>query len=207
MDAVVFDCDGVLLETIPAKLRAYMDWLPPEHESHRERFRIHNLKSFGTSRSLQLRYFFEVLLGEEVSEEVLEEEVVRFAGICEPLCEAAPWAEGAREFVQSCREAGADTFVLSGTPQLELEAMLEQRGAMEMFRAVMGFPETKTGGLRRVAGQWGFVRERTLFVGDAEKDASAAAQVGVPFVYRPSEADRPESAVSTETRNLMDLLA
>ena len=38
IDAVVFDCDGVLLETIPAKLQACMDWLPAEHEALKKRF-------------------------------------------------------------------------------------------------------------------------------------------------------------------------
>ena len=206
IDAVVFDCDGVLLETIPAKLQAYMDWVPPEHAAHREEFRAHNLKSFGKSRSLQLRYFYEELVGRVVSEAFLAGEVSRFAEICEPLCEAAPWAEGSHEFVEACREAGAATFVLSGTPQKELVAMLAQRDAMGLFQRVMGFPETKTGGLLRVVGEGGFSRERILFVGDAEKDASAAAEVGVHFVYRPSEADRPITEVRTEARNLVDLL-
>ena len=67
IDAVVFDCDGVLLETIPAKLQAYVNWLPSTRHSAK-RFREHNLKSFGTSRSLQLRYFYEDLLGQEVSD-------------------------------------------------------------------------------------------------------------------------------------------
>ena len=59
--------------------------------------------------------------------------------------------------------------------------MLSQRDAMELFELVMGFPETKTGGLLRVVGEWGLLRQRILFVGDAEKDASAAAEVGVHF--------------------------
>ncbi len=206
IDAVVFDCDGVLLETIPAKLQAYMDWLPAEHEAHREAFREHNLKSFGTSRSLQLRYFYEELLGQQVTDSFLNTEVLRFSSICEPLCKISPWAEGAREFVQTCRNAGALTFVLSGTPQEELEVMLSQRDAMELFELVMGFPETKTGGLLRIVGEWGLLRQRILFVGDAEKDASAAAEVGVHFAYRPSEADRPITKIINEARNLMQLL-
>ena len=84
--------------------------------------------------------------------------------------------------------------------------MLRQRDAMELFELVMGFPETKTGGLLRIVGEWGLLRQRILFVGDAEKDASAAAEVGVHFAYRPSEADRPITKIINEARNLMQLL-
>ena len=206
LDAVVFDCDGVLLETIPAKLQAYMDWMPPEYESLREVFKAHNLKSFGQSRSVQLRYFYEELANREVTDDFLLHEVDRFASICEPLCKAAPWAEGSKEFVEACQAMGTDTFVLSGTPQRELLAMLDQRNASRLFNGIYGFPITKAGGLLKILDEGGYDRDRVLFIGDAEKDASAALQVGVHFVYRPSEADRPLTIVQTETKNLMALV-
>ena len=207
LDAVVFDCDGVLLETIPAKLQAYMEWMPMEYESLREVFRSHNLKSFGQSRSVQLRYFYEKLARRSVSEDFLLHEVDRFASICEPLCKVAPWADGSREFVEACKAMDAHIFVLSGTPQRELDAMLNQRNAKRLFDGIYGFPITKTGGLKNILKQGGYKKDRVLFIGDAEKDASAAMQVGVNFVYRPSEADRPVSIVQTETKNLMTLVA
>ena len=63
IDAVVFDCDGVLLETIPAKLK--LIWTGYQQSTRHTKHSEHNLKSFGTSRSLQLRYFWE-LLGQQV---------------------------------------------------------------------------------------------------------------------------------------------
>lgn len=207
IDAVVFDCDGVLLETIPAKLQAYMDWLPEQYEALREVYAAHNRKSFGQSRSLQIQYFYEKLVGmNPVTKEFIEEEVERFAAICEPLCEAAPWAEGAKEFIQACRDAGSSTYVLSGTPQLELEVMLKQRMAMGLFDDVMGYPITKEQGLEKVRDNLGIDPCRILFVGDAQRDAEAALAVGTHFVYRPSEANRPTVDIVNEEVNLLDLL-
>jgi len=95
---------------------------------------------------------------------------------------------------------------LSGTPQEELEGMLQQRDAMELFDGVMGFPITKEEGLERVVQEHGFRPERILFVGDAQRDAEAAQAVGTHFVYRPSEADRPTCPIWNETVNLLELL-
>jgi len=207
LDAVVFDCDGVLLETISAKLQAYVDWILEEHTSLQPTFSEHNRRSFGQSRWVQIRYFYEELVKmESVSDVFIESEVQRFTEICEPLCEAAEWAEGARDFVLACNEAGSRTFVLSGTPQEELEGMLQQRDAMELFDGVMGFPITKEEGLERVVQEHGFRPERILFVGDAQRDAEAAQAVGTHFVYRPSEADRPTCPIWNETVNLLELL-
>ena len=207
IDAVVFDCDGVILETIPAKLQAYMDWLPEGNEAVREVYAEHNRKSFGQSRSLQIRYFYEKLLGmPEVPEEFVRSEVDRFSSICEPLCEAAPWAEGAGEFIEACNDAGCLTYVLSGTPQAELEGMLEQRNAMDLFDGVMGFPITKEEGLEKVKNTHELQPERILFIGDAQRDAEAALAIGTHFVYRPSEANRPTVRIVNEAVNLLDLL-
>lgn len=207
IDAVVFDCDGVLLETIPAKLQAYMDWLPEQHEALRDVYAAHNRKSFGQSRSLQIQYFYEELVGmNPLTEEFIKEEVERFAAICEPLCEAAPWAEGAKEFIQACNDGGSSTYVLSGTPQAELDVMLKQRDAMEMFNGVMGYQITKEQGLERVRDELGIHPERMLFVGDAQRDAEAALAIGTHFVYRPSEANRPTVDIVNEAVNLLDLL-
>ena len=207
LDAVVFDCDGVLLETISAKLQAYVDWVPEAYKDLQPTFSKHNRRSFGQSRGVQIRYFYEELVKlESVSDAFLESEIQRFTEICEPLCEAAKWAEGAREFVLACNEAGSRTFVLSGTPQAELQGMLSQRNAMELFDKVIGFPITKEEGLERVVQEYGFDPERMLFVGDAQRDAEAAQAVGTHFVYVPSEADRPTCPILNETVNLLELL-
>ena len=207
MDVVVFDCDGVLLETIQAKLQAYMDWIPREYTQYRETFAAHNRKSFGQSRGVQIRYFFEELAGVgEVTQEFLDSEVERFSSICEPLCEEAPWAVGAEEFVKACRRGGSHTVVLSGTPQKELEGMLGHRDAMGLFDWVMGFPITKEQGLEKVLGKYGVPAHRVLFVGDAQRDAEAAQAVGTHFVYRPSEADRPLCPILNEEVDLRSLL-
>ena len=207
IDAVVFDCDGVLLETISAKLQAYMDWIPAGLSGLKGVFSAHNRKSFGQSRAVQIRYFYEVLAGmTEVTEEFLEKEVARFTSVCEPLCETAPWAVGANEFVNVCREAGCRTAVLSGTPQAELEAMLVQRDAMGLFDLVMGFPITKEDGLEKVLNRYKVAAGKVLFVGDAQRDAEAALTVGTHFVYRPSEADRPLCPIANEAVDLRVLL-
>lgn len=206
LDAVVYDCDGVLLETIPAKLRAYMEWLPLVYEALRGDFAAYNQRSFGLSRVVQIEHFYCKLVGQTVSEEFIESEVDRFKCICEPLCETAPWVEGSKEFVEVCNRAGCDSFVLSGTPQFELEAMLRQRNAIGLFKEIYGFPETKKGGLARILRKSAHSPGKVLFVGDAEADAAAAKALGVHFVYRPSEADHPQTPILTEAPSLLELL-
>lgn len=206
IDLIVFDCDGVLLESMRAKIAAFSQWVPEAHAAQREAFMSVVMAGFGKARTHHIRTFYERILGQAISEEFLRAEVARFTEICEPLCAAAAWRVGSQEFVAACREAGIPRYVLSGTPQAPLEAMLESTGAAEYFDVIVGSPPAKPESLARILTQSGTPAGRSVFIGDAEADREAAEHVGTHFVYFPSEADRPKGRVQTEVGDLRQLL-
>ncbi len=206
IDLLVFDCDGVLLESMAAKIEAFRQWVPEAHAAHSEAFMEVVMAGFGKARTHHIRTFYEQILGRSPDEAFLEEEVARFTEICEPLCSNVPWRVGSREFVLTCREAGIPRYVLSGTPQAPLEAMLESTGAAELFDVIIGSPPAKPESLARILTETGTPAHRCVFVGDAEADRAAAAHVGAHFVYFPSAANRPLGAVATEVTDLRQLL-
>lgn len=205
IDLLVFDCDGVLLDTLPAKIKAFRDWVPEAHQLHADAFMQLVMAGFGKSRARHIRTFYEDILKESVSEEFLGAEVDRFTDICEPLCAVAQWRPGSKEFVSSCRESGIPTYVLSGTPQAPLEEMLASTSAIDLFDVIIGSPPAKPESLARILAETGTPAHRCVFVGDAEADRAAAEHVGAHFVYFPSEADRPTGSITTEVSDLREL--
>lgn len=206
IDLAVFDCDGVLLESMASKIAAFEQWVPAGYKAHRAAFMEEVMAGFGRSRTHHIRTFYEAIVGQAVSEAFLESEVARFTEICEPLCAAADWRVGSREFVAACRGVGIPRYVLSGTPQGPLEAMLESTGAADYFDVIIGSPPAKPESLARILAETGVAAERAVFVGDAEADRAAAEANGVHFVYFPSEADRPSGPIRTEVGDLRELL-
>ncbi|TVP79574.1 MAG: HAD family hydrolase [Puniceicoccaceae bacterium] len=206
IDLVVFDCDGVLLESMAAKITAFEQWVPAAHAAHRGAFMQAVMGGFGRARTHHIRHFYEDILGQEVSDDLLEREVARFTEICEPLCAAADWRVGSKAFVEACRDAGIPRYVLSGTPQAPLEAMLESTGAATYFDVIIGSPPAKPESLAQILAQTGVSAQRTVFIGDAEADRAAAEANGVHFVYFPSEADRPIGPLDTVVNDLQELL-
>jgi len=206
IELVVFDCDGVLLESMAAKIEAFRQWVPEAHSDQREAFMRIVMDGFGRSRTHHIRSFYRDILGEDRDSAWIESEVARFTEICEPLCARADWRVGSREFVIACRDAGIPRYVLSGTPQEPLEAMLGSTGAASFFDVIIGSPPGKPESLRRILSESGVPAERTVFIGDAEADRAAAESAGVHFVYFPSEANRPTGAITTEVSDLRQLL-
>jgi phosphoglycolate phosphatase-like HAD superfamily hydrolase len=205
IDLLVFDCDGVLLDTLPAKIKAFRDCVPEAHQLHRIAFMQLVMSGFGKSRARHIRAFYEEILKESVSEEFLESEVGRFTDICEPLCTAAEWLPGSREFVIACRNSGIPTYVLSGTPQAALEEMLVSTSAADLFDLIIGSLLAKPESLARIHFETNTRAHRCAFVGDAEADRGAAEHGGTHFVYLPSAADRPTGPLATEVSDLRQL--
>lgn len=206
IDLAVFDCDGVLLESMAAKITAFERWVPNQHATHRAAFMKEVMAGFGRSRRHHVRMFYERILGVPVTGAFLEAEVARFTELCEPLCARADWRVGSREFVAACRDAGVARYVLSGTPQEPLEAMLASTGAAAYFDAIIGSPPAKPESLAAILEETGVAADRCVFIGDAEADRAAAEANGVHFVYFPSEANRPTGTITTEVNDLRDLI-
>ncbi len=205
---VVFDCDGVLLDTIPAKIEAFRRWVPAEHREQEGAFVEFVSRSFGRSRSVHIAHFYRELVGREVDEAFLAAETDRFTSICEPLCAAAGWRPGSLEFVHACRDAKVRRCVLSGTPQAPLEAMLAAAPGYQddLFHEIIGFPPAKPEALAALLERTGTPAHRTVFIGDAEADLLAARHVGAHFVYFPSQAQRPRTEIANEVGDLRGMM-
>lgn len=206
IDLMVFDCDGVLLDTMPAKIEAFRAWIPEEYSTYADAFMERIMHGFGTSRQRHIEAFYREIVGVDPDPGFLGAEVDRFTEICEPLCAAAGWRSGSREFVERCAEEGVLRYVLSGTPQEPLEEMLRANGGQSLFDVILGSPPAKPESMEQILKQTEVPPPRAVFVGDANADRRAAEHVGVHFVYFPSAAARPEGAIATEVSDLRELL-
>jgi HAD superfamily hydrolase (TIGR01549 family) len=120
---------------------------------------------------------------------------------------AAPWVPGAREFAES-HHRELPLFVVSGTPQDELRAIVERRGMARYFAEVLGSPAKKEDLLRGLLARHRLEAERTLMVGDSITDYDAASAAGMAFLGRvPAGAASPFPAGTELAPDLHGLAA
>ena len=103
---------------------------------------------------------------------------------------AAPWVEGAREFLENNKNRYL-FFIVSGTPQDELESIIRRREMDQYFCEVLGSPKNKETLLEGALSRLKLFPEETVFVGDAETDWNVAKELEVTFLWRrgsPSDA-------------------
>ena len=189
LEAVFFDFDGVILESADLKTEAFRK-LFSDHPEHLEAILRHHLENLGVSRFQKFAWIYRELLGAELAEEEAADLGQAFSDLVLEDALRCPPVPGALELLERL-DGRLPMFVVSGTPQQELEMLVERRSLGRFFAAIRGTPPDKATNLNALLDDGGFDRRRVLMVGDGLSDHRAALSAGILFVLRetPSQAE------------------
>ncbi len=181
--AIVFDFDGVLVESVDVKTRAYALLFQNEGEEVVQKVVDYHLKNGGVSRFEKIRFYYSDILYRSLSEERFHELCAQFSHLVVDEVVASPWVDGAKKFLN--RNKKNYTFIIiSGTPESELKKIIKRREMAHFFDSVRGSPKDKVTLLGEVMDEYHLKPEEMVFIGDAETDWCAARKSGVPFILR-----------------------
>jgi phosphoglycolate phosphatase-like HAD superfamily hydrolase len=180
--AVIFDFDGVILESADIKTEAFLE-LFSDYPELRERILKHHLENQGISRYRKFEWIYTTLLGKELDSEESRRLGEDFSTIVLEKILACDYVPGARQMLESL-DGRCMMFVASGTPQEELDRIVETRGLSRFFREVWGTPLGKSEIIRSILARYELEPEEVLFIGDGLSDYHAARETGVPFFAR-----------------------
>lgn len=180
--AIIFDFDGVLIESAGIKTEAFRRLFSKWNDKVDEIVRYH-IKNMGISRYVKFKYFYENIINEPYSDKIEAELGARFSEIVLAEIKKAPFVNGTKEFLEQDYQKYL-LFIASGTPQEELGDIVSFRGLDKYFNGVYGTPATKTEIVEMILKRNYLERNQVVFVGDAESDKMAAGESGIPFILR-----------------------
>lgn len=189
-DALIFDFDGVLVESTDIKTRAFGALYEGYGRKVIDQVISYHKKNAGISRFKKFQYFQEKILGihyEEVDGNHLSS---RFSKIVVDAVVESPYVVGAKKFLENHNNV-IPMFVASGTPENELHEIIERRNMLKYFVSVFGTPSTKGEIIKKLLQEYSFAPMRVLMVGDALADLEGARESGVCFIGRISGQDNP----------------
>lgn len=181
--AVVLDFDGVVLESVDVKTRAFEALFLEESAEAAAKVVAYHEANGGISRFEKFRWAYREVLRRPLSPEKEKALGDRFNVLVEEAVTAAAWVPGAREFIAEW-SARLPLFVASGTPQEELRRVVKRRSLAPSFRGVYGSPRGKAEILRSIAADLSCPTSRLAMVGDAINDLEGARAAGTLFVGR-----------------------
>jgi len=185
--AIVFDFDGVVLESADVKTEAFVELFAGHGPEIAAKVRAHHLANLGISRFKKFEWIYANLLDQPLSDDESRALGEAFSALALEKILVAPFVRGADAALEALA-ARWPLFVASGTPEAELQHIVEQRGLTPRFREVHGTPAEKPAILEGLMARHGWTPREVLFIGDGASDHKAAAATGVEFLARDTPA-------------------
>ncbi len=185
--SIIFDFDGVLVESNHIRTEGFRKLLKARHFSDKqvEQLVLFHETNGGLSRYYKLKYFHEKILNKDIDEINLVNLCNEFSNIVKKDVAKACWVKGAKEFVIDNYQE-YKLFVVSGSDQDELREICKIRKINKYFKEILGSPVDKRANINYLLAKYDLSPEYTLFVGDSINDFEAAQSVDVNFVARDS---------------------
>lgn len=178
---VVFDCDGVVLNSNKIKTQAFYEAV--KHFSHESAQALvdYHVANGGISRYAKFEYFITQILKKDFDVVINQDLLERFAqavkgGLMD--CDVAEGLEGLREST-----IHANWLIVTGGDQVELREVFAARKLDHYFNGgIFGSPDTKDIILAREQENQN-IQSPALFIGDSKYDYQAAQTAGLDFVF------------------------
>ena len=182
LSAIFFDFDGVLVDSVPLKLRAYQEIFRPYGEEVVLEITNYHLANGGIDRYRKIQHVLQKfsLPTSEVNflankfSELVKEKVI----LADPI----------ESMINLVRDLHKDfpIFIVSGTPEQELTEIVIARNWESYFKEIKGSPKTKPEIINTLIESYTLERRKCLFIGDATTDFLAAREcelffIGVPY--------------------------
>ncbi len=189
--AVFFDFDGVILDSVPVKTQAFAQLFRPHGSDVEQAVVDYHLANGGISRFKKFEYAYRHLLNQPLTPELAEALGQEFNRLALDGVLAAPFIDGALDTLQALLQDGVPAFVVSGTPHEEVGLVVEKRDLADYFLEVHGSPRSKASIVQDIAARHGFQLRECLFIGDAMTDFNTAQTCGTAFLGIVTDGESP----------------
>ncbi len=192
--AVIFDFDGVLVESVDIKTKAFAKLFESEGNDIVEKVVVYHVKNAGISRFEKFKYIYKEIINRPLTEERFDDLCQRFSHLVVDEVVSAPYVKGAKEFLDGYANKYM-CFVASATPQDEMEEIIKRRHMQGYFKGVYGSPKKKGDIVREILAAYTLEHNEMpfnsalspqsfVYVGDAISDYQAAKDNSIRFIAR-----------------------
>lgn len=183
LSLLVFDCDGVILESLDVKTKAFYRIGLDFGQEAADRLVVFHRQHGGVSRYEKFAWLYEQYAGRPVTEEEKQTLNKRFVDAALDEISRCETVAGLQETLDAWK-GRLPMYVASGAPEEELQYILKLRGLAGYFDGIRGYPPRKELLLDAIVRQCGVAPQSCVMVGDSFTDMRAAEYVGTLFYGR-----------------------
>jgi len=178
---ILWDFDGVIFDSMKIKSEGFQGLFVGYDDDFLSQIEAYHYAHGGVSRFDKIRYFYEVLLKQPISDEKVIRLADDFAKIIEKkLFNKTNLISDSVLFIQEHYQEY--TFhIVSGAEHDELNHLCEVFELQSYFISINGSPTKKDVLVKNVLDSYAYKKEETILIGDAMTDYNAALKNGIEF--------------------------
>jgi HAD superfamily hydrolase (TIGR01549 family) len=180
-DVIIFDCDGVLLDTNLLKCEAFGKAVEGYPTEIVESFVDHCRKTFGISRYVKFKEFLSDYANESFQEDKYRFLLNNYAKTCKEIYGYAQFTPGSEKLLLELSNRSRNLYVASGSDERELNEVFKARNLSKYFNGIYGSPKTKLECTSIILSN--HPNKKAVFIGDALSDMKTAKEHDIEFIY------------------------
>ncbi len=178
---ILFDFDGVILDSMPTREYGFRKIFEDFNAADVDKLLVYHNANGGFSRFVKIRYFFEEVLKQGISDEKVQEYAESFSKIMKlALVDKKYLITETVDFI--IENQGKYNFhIVSGSEHFELNFLCKQLGLKDYFIDINGSPTPKKELVGNLMLQYQYETNDTILIGDAVNDYDAAIINNIRF--------------------------
>lgn len=182
MKNVLWDFDGVILDSMKVRDFGFREIFKSFKKDKIEKLIDYHRENGGLSRYVKIRYFFENLLNQEISEERVNEYASMFSDIMRvKLIEKKNLITDSVDFIRNNYKK-YNFHIVSGSDQNELRFLCDQLELSQYFLTIEGSPTPKKKLVNDILEKKSYSKKETCLIGDSINDKDAAEENNILFI-------------------------
>jgi phosphoglycolate phosphatase-like HAD superfamily hydrolase len=185
---IFWDFDGVIKDSVEVKSIAYEQLFLQFGEGIAKRVREHHEEYGGMSRFDKLPIYLDWAL-HEVTLELTTEYLENFSRLVKQKVINSKWVAGVLTYLKNNYDI-QQFFLVTATPQQEIEEILSAIKIKHFFKEVVGSPIKKSVAIKRLLDRYKININQSIMIGDSISDYNAATTNNITFYLRKTELNK-----------------
>ena len=184
--AIIFDFDGVILNSLEVKSNAFYDLYLKYGKSIANKVRNHHNNNTGINRFEKFKFYARNYLGKKITTKESADLSNKLRDLILKKILKCDYIYGVRNFIKLNRN-NYIFFISSATPENELKIITNKLNISKFFEKIYGSPISKKDHIKKIIKLYNLNKKNVLFLGDALADYKAASWNNINFILIENE--------------------
>ena len=179
---IFFDFDGVIKDSVKVKSDAFEQLFLPFGKDLAIKVRAHHEKNGGMSRFEKFPIYVD-WSGQKRSQQLINKYLEAFSSLVVQKVIESEWVPGIMSYLKENIDK-KEFFLVTATPQKEIEYIVEKLQIGGYFKQVIGSPVCKENAIKDLLHKYSIIPQQAVMIGDSISDYTAAFSNNMPFILR-----------------------